>query len=183
MLDWREAYRVAVHLGRALHEAYGRRIIHRNVTPRNILRRGHDKNCLLGDLIIAKALEGTLAQQVTRPGQIIGEVQYMSPERTRDPLNVDHRSDLYGLGATLYALLTGQPPFENDSIPELVRLVRQEEPRAPRDFQLSINELFQDLVLKLLEKRPTDRFQTPSDLLRELERISQYNNLDVHWSN
>lgn len=182
MLDWREAFRVAVHIGRALHEAHQRKIIHRNVTPANILRRHEDKVCLLGDLMLAKALEGTLSTQVTRPGQLIGDVPYMSPERTRDQLGVDHRSDLYGLGATLYALLTGRPPFESSSLPDLIRQVRQVEPRKPKEFQLAINDLFQDTVLKMIAKQPGDRFQTPADFLRELERIGRYNNLDAYWS-
>lgn len=182
MLDWREAYRVAVHAGRALREAHQRKIIHRNVTPANILRRHRDKACLLGDLMLAKALQGTLARQVTQPGQLVGDVPYMSPERTRDQLGVDHRSDIYGLGATLYALLTGRPPFECKSLPELVRMVREAEPRKPREFQLSVNDLFQDAVLKMIAKRPDDRFQTPDALLRELERIGTYNNLEADWS-
>lgn len=136
MLDWREVYRVAVHIGRALQEAYERKIIHRNVTPPNILRRHSDKACLLGDLMLAKALEGTLAKQVTQPGQLIGDVPYMSPERTRDQTGADHRSDIYGLGATLYALLTARPPFEGNSLPELIRQVREAEPRPPKEFQL-----------------------------------------------
>jgi serine/threonine protein kinase len=182
MLDWREAYRVSVHVGRALHEAHQRKIIHRNVTPANILRRHGDKACLLGDLMLAKALEGTLARQVTQPGQLIGDVPYMSPERTRDQLGVDHRSDIYGLGATLYALLTGRPPFESNSLPELIRMVRQDAPREPKEYQLAINDLFQAVVLKMIAKRPDDRFQTPADLLRELERIGRYNNLEADWS-
>ena len=111
--------------------------------------------------MLAKALDGTLAKQVTQPGQLIGDVPYMSPERTRDQAGVDHRSDLYGLGTTLYALLTGHPPFESKSLPDLVRLVREAPPRPPWEFQLSINELFQDVVLKLIAKRPEDRFQEP----------------------
>ena len=182
MLDWREVYRVAVHIGRALHEAHQRKIIHRNVTPPNILRRHKNKVCLLGDLMLAKALEGSLARQVTQPGQLIGDVPYMSPERTRDQLGVDHRSDIYGLGATLYALLIGKPPFESNSLPDLVRQVRQDEPRKPREFQLSINDLFQDAVLKMIAKQPADRFQTPAEMLRELERIGRYNNLEADWS-
>jgi serine/threonine protein kinase len=182
MLDWREAYRVAVHVGRALQEAYQRKIIHRNVTPANILRRHVDKVCLLGDLMLAKALEGSLARQVTQPGQLIGDVPYMSPERTRDQAEVDHRSDIYGLGATLYALLTGRPPFESHSLPDLVRRVRQEEPRQPRDYQLSINDKFQDVVLQMIAKRPEDRFQTPAELLKELDRIGRYNNLEADWA-
>ena len=182
MLDWREAYRVAVHVGRALHEAHQRKTIHRNVTPANILRRHKDKVCLLGDLMLAKALEGTLARQITQPGQLVGDVPYMSPERTRDPRGVDHRSDLYGLGATLYALLTGRPPFESNSLPELISMVRQQEPRKPKEFQLSVNDTFQDAVLKMIAKQPDDRFQTPAALLRELERIGTYNNLQADWS-
>ena len=179
MLDWREAYRMAVHIGRALQEAHARKIIHRNVTPPNILRRRQDKVCLLVDLMLAKALEGTLARQVTQPGQLIGEVPYMSPERTRDQPGVDHRSDLYGLGATLYALLTGRPPFEGNSLPELIRQVRQDVPRKPKEYQLSINDMFQDAVMMMLAKRPEDRYKTPGDLLRDLDRIGRYANVQV----
>ncbi len=182
MLDWRETYRVAVHVGRALAEAYLCKIIHRNVTPSSILRRNSDRCCLLGDLMLAKAMEGALARQVTQPGQIIGDVPYMSPERTRDQAAVDHRSDLYGLGATLYALLTGRPPFESPSLPDLIRKVREAEPLRPKQFQLSINDKFEDCVLKMIAKRPDDRFQTPNALLSDLERIGKFNNLEADWS-
>ncbi len=181
MLDWRESYRVAVHIGRALDEAHQRKIIHRNVTPANILRRHEDKVCLLGNLILAKALEGTLARQVTQPGQLVGEVAYMSPERTRGQAEVDHRSDIYGLGATLYALLTGHAPFESRSLPALVRMVRQATPPKPKQYQLAINDLFQDAVLKMLAKRPEDRFQSPAELLRQLKRIGRFDNLEADW--
>jgi serine/threonine protein kinase len=181
MLDWREAFRVAVHIGRALQTAFEQSIIHRNVTPANIVRRHADRVCLLGDLMLAKALDGSLAKQVTMPGQLIGEVAYMSPERTRDAQTADHRSDIYGLGATLYALLTGRPPFDGDSLPELIRLVRTEEPRKPKEFQLSINEMFQDSVLKMLAKRPDDRFRNPGELLRALDRVGRYANVEADW--
>ena len=179
MLDWRDVWRAAMHIGQALHEAATHKIIHRNVTPTNILRRKSDKVCLLGDLMLAKALEGTLAKQVTRPGQLIGELPFLSPERTRDGAEVDGRADLYGLGATLYALLTGRPPFVGDSLPDLIRQVRSEEPPRPKEFQLAINDKFQDVVVLLLAKRPEDRFATAGDLLKELERIGRFNNLQA----
>ena len=179
MLDWRDTWRVAVHVARALNEAAENNIIHRNVTPNNILRRSSDKVCLLGDLVLAKALEGTMAQQVTQPGQLIGDVPYMSPERTRDSNLADCRSDLYALGATLYALLTGQPPFDGDSLPALIQKVREAEPRSPKEFQLSVNDKFQDIVMQLLAKRPEDRYQTPRDLLKDLDRIGMFNALDA----
>lgn len=179
MLDWRAAWRVAVHVARALSEAADNSIIHRNVTPNNILQRSSDKVCLLGDLVLAKAMEGTLAKQVTQPGQLIGDVPYMSPERTRDSNLADCRSDLYALGATLYALLTGRPPFEGDSLPLLVQQVREAAPRPPKEFQLSVNDKFQDVVMQLLAKRPDDRYQTPRDLLKDLNRIGMFNSLDA----
>src|SRR5262249_22561505 len=80
MLDWRIAYGVAVHIGRALDYAHEHSIIHRNVMPANILLRSSDKQAKLGDLMLAKALEGTLAQQVTKPGELVGDIAYMAPE-------------------------------------------------------------------------------------------------------
>ncbi|TWU07493.1 FHA domain-containing serine/threonine-protein kinase [Stieleria varia] len=177
MLDWRAVWRVAVHIARALNEAHENHIVHRNVTPANILQRSSDKVCLLGDLVLAKAMEGTMAKQVTQPGQLIGDVPYMSPERTRDSASADHRSDLYGLGATLYALLTGRPPFEGESLPVLIQQVRDKEPRPPKEFQLSIEDRFQDIVMQLLTKRPDDRYQTPRELLKDLDRVGMFNAL------
>ena len=179
MLDWREAWRVAVHVARGLEEANRRGFIHRNLTPTNILRRRADKVCLVGDLMLAKALEGTLASQVTKPGQLIGDVPYMAPERTREVGGVDGRSDLYGLGATLDALLTARPLFESDSLPQLVHMVREEMPQRPRDFQMSIIELFEDAVLRLIAKDPVERFQSATHLLQELDRIGTYSNLQL----
>ena len=182
MLDWRETWRIGVQIGRALDAAYDQKIIHRNVTPTNIMRRHADRACLLADLMLAKALEGNFSQQNTAPGQLIGEVPYMAPERTRDSDPVDTRSDIYGLGATLYALMAGRPPFESSSLPELVRMVREDEPTPPKQFQLSIDEKFQDAVDRMLAKKPADRYQTPTELLRDLERIGRFNNLQADWT-
>ena len=178
MLDWRKVWRVAVDIGQALNDAYSCKIIHRNVTPMNIIRRKSDEACLLGDLMLAKALEGTLAQQVTQPGQIIGDIPYLAPERTRSDATVDTRSDMYGLGATCYALLTGTPPIGGDGLTELVANVRSEVPKAPKTYQLAVDDLFQDLVMQLLAKDPDDRFATPAQLLKELLKIGKFNNLD-----
>jgi serine/threonine protein kinase len=177
MLDWRDVWHVAVHVGSALTEAYNQQIIHRNVTPTNIMRRKSDKSCVLGDLMLAKGLQGALAQQVTQPGQLIGDLPYMSPERTQSDAEVDCRSDLYGLGATLYALLTGRPPVDGEVLPVLVKNVRQQVPESPKKYQLAVNDLFGDLVMRLLEKRPEDRYETPGALLKDLDRIGNYNGL------
>lgn len=182
MLDWREVWRVAVQIARGLHEAFKHQIIHRNLTPNNILRRTSDRACLIGDLMLAKALEGSLAVQITRPGQMIGEIPYMSPERTRGTEDVDTRSDIYGLGATLYALLTGRAPVEGKALPELVQNAREAVPPLPKEFQLSIEDSFQDAVMRMLEKDPDRRYQTADQLLRELHRIGKFHNLQADWA-
>lgn len=179
MLDWKYGFRVAVHIARALDYAYQQQVIHRNITPQNILLRSSDKLVKLGDLMLAKALEGTLAMQITKPGELLGEIPYMSPERTRGTTDVDCRSDIYSLGATVYALLTGRPPFEGDSLAETIQKIRQGDPVKPKKYQLSIPDLFEGAVLHMLAKRPEDRFQTPAELLEDLERVGKLQAITV----
>jgi serine/threonine protein kinase len=174
MLDWRKAFRVGVHVARALEYVHGQSILHRNVTPTNILLEATSKTVKLGDLMLAKALEGITQKQITRPGEIVGDVTYMSPERTRGSDDVDHRSDLYGLGATLYALLTGRPPFTGVTLVEKISRIRQSVPEKPTKFQMSIPTQFEAIVLKLLAKRPEERYQSAGDLLKELIRVGKF---------
>jgi serine/threonine protein kinase len=178
MLDWRNALRVAIHVARALVFAQEHQIIHRNIKPSNILIQNSDRLTKLGDLMLAKALEGTLAEQITRPGELVGDIAYMSPERTYGgSASVDGRSDIYSLGATVYALLTGRSPFSSVSLPETIKQIRYDAPAKPKKFQLSIPDLFEGSVLKMLAKRPEERFQTAEELLEELERVGKFQGL------
>ena len=179
MLDWKKVWRVAVDIGQALNDAYECKIIHRNVTPMNIIRRKSDEACLLGDLMLAKALEGTLAQQVTQPGQILGDIPYLAPERTRSDAVVDTRSDMYGLGATCYATVDRQSSNQWRCVDRNgYKCSERGASASPKSFQLAIDDLFQDVVMKLLAKDPQHRFATPTDLLKELLKIGKFNNLD-----
>ncbi len=179
MLDWRNAFRAAVQVGRGLEYAHDQAIIHRNVTPTNILIDATNKRAKLGDLMLAKALEGTLAKQITRPGEIVGDVAYMSPERTRGTEDLDGRADLYGLGATVYALLTGKPPFGGSTLVEKITRIRQTAQEKPSKFQMGIPSQFEAVVMKLLAKSPDDRYQTATDLLKELTRIGRFAGVNV----
>jgi serine/threonine protein kinase len=179
MLDWKYGFRVAVHIARALDYAHAQSIIHRNVTPQNILWRTADKTALLGDVMLAKALEGTMAQQITKPGELIGDIGYMSPERTRGTGEVDGRSDLYGLGATVYALIAGRPPFGSGTMIEMVNRIRTGEPEKPKKYQMAVPDMFQGMVLRLLAKRPDERFQTAQELLSDLERVGKFAGVTV----
>ncbi len=179
MLDWEYAYRVAVHIARALEVAFEHKIVHRSISPENILMRSSDKVVKLGDMMLAKALEGNQAEQITRQGQLIGELVYMSPERTKSTGGADCRSDIYSLGATCYALLTGRPPFEADSLPALMLKIRNEEPESPKKYQLSINDMFAGCVKQMLAKDPANRYATPSALLKDLDRIGKFAGVPV----
>jgi serine/threonine protein kinase len=165
-------------------------IIHRNITPQNILvqtltpdpsPKGRLENRVvkLSDLMLAKAKEGALVQQITKPGELLGDVRYMSPERTSGATALDERSDIYSLGATVYALLTGRPPCEGDSLPETIKKIRTEVPAKPKKYQLAIPDLFEGAVMKMLAKRPDDRYQSAAELLKDLERIAKYQNAQL----
>ena len=179
MLDWRHAFRVCLHISRALEEAAEHQIVHRNITPENILVTKEGGVAKLGDMMLAKALEGTKAEQITRPGQLVGPIPFMPPERTTGSNEADCRSDIYSLGATVYALLTGRPPVEGSSLPDLIMKIRDEEPTKPKEFQLSIDDMFEGVVMRMLAKRPDERFQHPSSLVKELERIAKFQNLET----
>jgi serine/threonine protein kinase len=181
MLDWRVALRCAVHIARGLDYAHSHNVIHRNISPANVLIQASDKVAKLGDVMLAKALEGSMAMHLTRPGELLGEVDYMSPERTHGASEVDGRSDIYSLGAMTYRLLTGRPPFAGGSLMETIVKIRQTEtvPEKPKKFQLSIPDLFEGTVLHMLAKRPEERYATAAELLVELERVAKFQGVAV----
>ena len=174
MLDPAHVLRIGMHIARALEFAADHRIVHRNLTPQNILIRNPDRTAKLGDLMFAKALDGTAADQITRAGELIGELAWMSPELAGSGEPVDSRSDLYSLGAVLYALLTGRPPFEGRSPARTLEMILTEPPEKPTKRQLSIPPLLEGVVLHLLEKRPDGRPDSARVLVRDLGRVAKY---------
>jgi serine/threonine protein kinase len=178
-LNWQEVFRIGLDVGRALEYAFEQRIVHRNVTPGNLILRKQDQVVKLCDLMLAKALEGTQARQVTTPGRLVGNVAYMPPERTMHAADLDWRSDQYGLGATLFALLTGKPPHEGETLTDLVAAVRTVVPSFPEEVESEVDPRFCAMVLKMLSKDPRDRYEFPHELLRRFNEIGLANNLDV----
>ena len=173
-VDWRHAYRINVHLARALVFAHERQIIHRNLTPQNVLIRSSDKTTLLGDLFLAKAMEGGLAAHQTRPGEVLGDIRYMAPERLEGMRHVDHRSDIYSLGALIYTVLAGQPPFDGATLLDIIAKVRNSKPEDVKKFQMGVPDGFNGIVQLMLAKRPENRYQETSKLLEDLERLSTF---------
>ncbi len=173
MLDWRQSLKIGLHIARALEFAAQHQIVHRKITPRCILVRRADGAAKLGGLGLAKSLDDDGAAKVTRAGEIIGDLAYCSPEQSLGK-PVDARSDLYNLGAALYALLTGRPPCEGRSFVKTLDKIQNQPPEPPTKYHLAIPPLFEGIVLRLLAKRPENRFDAPQALLLDLERVAKY---------
>jgi serine/threonine protein kinase len=172
-LDWRQAYRVAVHGGRALEFAHQSGVIHGNITPRNLLYRTADKTVLLNDLILMQALKGSQLKQSIWQAKMTAELPYLSPEQTQGSSNADVRTDLYCLAAVVYALLTGKPPCVAKTPQDTVKRIRNREPAPPKEFQQSMPDPFEKAVLKLLAKKPEERYQTAAEVVADLERVGR----------
>ena len=177
MLDWQAAFRATLHIARALELADEHQIVHRNINPGNILVGKKDRVAKLGDLMLAKALEGTMAESITRAGEIIGELAYLSPEQTSLTGEIDCRSDIYCLGATAYRLVAGRTPFEATNPASMIQKIQKETPPLPTKFQLAIPPHFEGVITKMIARDPQNRYANPSLLVRELEKVAKYQNL------
>jgi eukaryotic-like serine/threonine-protein kinase len=176
MLDWRNAWHIAVGVAEALEFAHEAKIVHRNLGPSNILVRSVDRCVKLGDLMLAKALDETYDEKITRSGEVVGDLRYLSPEQLSGEQPIDARADIYSLGATLYAVLTGRAPFEGGTAAEIIRRVMTGAPEAPTRFHLAIPSQMEGLVLKMLSMRPEDRPESATRLRAELDRVGRFCN-------
>ena len=180
-LDWQLAFRVALDIGRALTAAEAAEVVHRNITPRSILRRNDGVYKLTG-LTLAKARHSETSEEITKRGECVGELPYLPPELISDGGDADTRSDLYGLGATLYRLLTGRFPYMATNLAQLLKEMAAGDPPRPKKFQLSVSDAMEGLVMQLIAQSPEDRFQSANDLVRDLERIGKFSGLSTAQS-
>jgi pSer/pThr/pTyr-binding forkhead associated (FHA) protein len=175
---WTLAARVALHLGKAAACLHRHRLVHRNITPRNILIRKEDKTARLADLMLAQSLEGSQLQQAVQEKKRLAELPWMAPEQVDRSAFVDHLADLYAVGAVVYTLLTGQPPFTADSPAETIALIRGAKVVRPTAYQDEIPDSFEGVVLKLLARRQEDRYQSAVELLADLEAIAREHEIE-----
>ncbi len=167
-VKWRRAWRVGVGLARVLEFLRQHHLVHGNITPQNILVQADDGVARLNDLVLLKALEGSQLQQATLENKLLAELPYLSPEHIDPNATADDLSDQYSVGAILYALLTGRPPFEADSPEETLAGLREARPENPKHIHRATPDALAALVLKMLAKRPEERYPTPSALLADL---------------
>ncbi|MHC4607088.1 MAG: protein kinase domain-containing protein, partial [Planctomycetota bacterium] len=165
----RDSVAIVKRIAAALGAAHRLGIIHRDVKPSNILI-SNDGKVKVSDFGLAKELGA--GQTISGTGEILGTPHYMSPEQAEGK-PADARSDLYSLGATLYRMLTGHPPFGGETpVAIAVRHVR-EDPRKPSEINAEIPEELDAVVLKLMAKKPEERYATAEDLIRDLDAMKK----------
>jgi eukaryotic-like serine/threonine-protein kinase len=176
-LPVREVAVYATQMAQGLVAAHERRIIHRDLKPENLFLT-HDGRLKILDFGVAKLqapAEGQppaeMLTTVTKSGSVIGTVAYMSPEQLRGK-QIDHRSDIFAVGAILYEMLTGNRAFRGETEVDTMTAVLREEPPEIDTEQHQIPPGFQDIVKHCLEKEPENRFQSARDLVFALETIT-----------
>jgi len=159
-----EVVQLARQTARALQTAHQAGLVHRDVKPANILLEASTGRCKITDFGLARAAED---DALTRTGFIAGTPQYMAPEQARGD-SVDHRADLYSLGAVLFFALTAQPPFFGETPLSVINKVIQDEAPAIRSLNAAVPDWLEAIVRRLMAKEPDDRFQSADELLKAL---------------
>jgi WD40 repeat protein len=159
------AYMEAV--ARAVHHAHQRGIIHRDLKPANILLDDHDQPKVT-DFGLAKSMMTDSGQ--TRTGAVLGTPSYMAPEQAAGQRAVGPACDIWSLGAILYELLTGRPPFRGETAMATLQQVADKDPVPPRLYDPAINPHLETICLKCLEKEPARRYATAEALADDLRR-------------
>jgi tetratricopeptide (TPR) repeat protein len=165
---FRSVARLGVEAAEALDHAHQLGVVHRDVKPGNLMVDAAGK-LWVTDFGLARL--GTDAG-LMMTGDLVGTLRYMSPEQAlAKRVPIDHRTDVYSLGATLYELLTLAPAFGGNDRQELLQQIVFEEPRPPRRLSKAIPAELEIIVLKALEKNPAERYPTAKELAEDLQRF------------
>jgi serine/threonine protein kinase len=163
------AARLFSEIASALEHAHGQGLIHRDLKPSNIMITPHDHAKLLDlGLAVMQGETGVDREVIGGQGYIVGSMDYIAPEQSTDAAGVDPRSDIYGLGCTLYFSLTGRLPFPGGTNREKILRHRTEEPTPIRELNPDVSAGFAAVLRKMMAKKPEQRFATAEALREEL---------------
>jgi serine/threonine protein kinase len=165
-VDERRIAHVLAMAAKALQHAHQRGILHRDLKPSNVLLDREERVYVM-DFGLAARLRPE--PSLTQTGALIGTPCYMPPEQAAGVKDLTPAADVYGLGATLYALLTGRPPFQGASVFDTIQLVKTSEPVPPRRHRPGVDRALEAICLKCLAKLPGDRYASAAALADELE--------------
>ena len=174
----RRAVELIDRLARTIHYAHEHKILHRDIKPGNILL---DKNGEphLTDFGLARLVEAE--STVTRTREVLGTPSYMAPEQAAgETTKLGKATDVYGLGAVLYQLLTGQPPFAGGTTYDTIKLLLESEPKQPRALNRKIDRDLSTICLKCIEKEPQRRYSSALDLAEDLEHWLKHEPIRAH---
>jgi TolB-like protein/tRNA A-37 threonylcarbamoyl transferase component Bud32 len=165
-----ETMRLGREVAEALAYAHTRGIIHRDIKPGNILlQSGH---ALVADFGIARAL-GEEGEALTKTGLAVGTPQYMAPEQATGEREVDGRADIYALGAVMYEMMAGEPPFTGPNARAIITRSLTEEPRSLTTSRSGLPSVVNSAVMKALAKSPSDRYANAGEMVSALDRAQE----------
>ena len=168
LLDPKESAQTCIKIADAVHFAHLNGLIHRDLKPGNVLIDGSGEPRVT-DFGLAKRVESD--SELTKDGAVLGTPSYMPPEQASGDLaNVGVRSDVYALGAILFSLLTGRPPFKADSAFQTLEQVINAEVTSPKRLNQQVDRDLETICLKCLEKEPNKRYESADDFAAELQR-------------
>ncbi|TWT35014.1 Serine/threonine-protein kinase PrkC [Thalassoglobus neptunius] len=159
-----------------LKHSHAQGIIHRDIKPGNLILDPSGRLKIL-DMGLARVrstdadVESMILHNLTEAGAVMGTVHYMSPEQALDSMTADHRSDIYSLGCTLFHLLTGSPVYPEKTILKIVMAHQQAGIPSLKDFRNDVPNELDEICIKMLAKRPEDRFQSLSAVIEALESL------------
>ncbi len=161
-----ETLRIGAQIAAGLAAAHAQGLVHRDITPSNILLEEGIERVAITDFGLARAVDDAT---MTRSGVITGTPQYMSPEQARGE-SLDHRSDLFSLGSVLYAMCTGHSPFRAESTLGVLRRISDDPPRPVREINPDVPDWLAAIIERLLAKNPDERFQSAAQVSEQLEQ-------------